>query len=186
MTGRPAVFLDRDGTIIAEKVYLSDPAGVEIVPGALGALHALRSAGFVLVVVTNQAGIAKGLYGIEDYQAVAARLDEVLADAGLVMDATFFCPHHPDFTGPCGCRKPGTDLYRQASERFDIDFGASYFVGDKLTDVGAADVLGGRGILVRTGYGAELEPEAPPSVWVVDDLAAAAAAIVADSRTSAR
>ena len=175
---RPAVFLDRDGTIIEEKVYLSDPEGVEIVPGALEALKALRDAGFALVVVTNQAGIAKGLYEEEDYHAVAARLDAVLADAGIEMDATFYCPHHPDFTGPCMCRKPGTGLHREAAERLGIDLAKSFYVGDKLTDVGPALELGGQGILVRTGYGAELEAEATAGVWVVDDLAAAARTIL--------
>lgn len=175
---RRAVFLDRDGTIIAEKVYLSDPEGVEIVPGALEALMSLRDAGFALVVVTNQAGIAKRLYEEGDYHAVAARLDSILADAGIEMDATYYCPHHPDFTGPCACRKPGTALHREAADRLGIDLAESFYVGDKLTDVGPAQELGGQGILVRTGYGAELEAEATDGVWVVDDLAAAARAII--------
>jgi D-glycero-D-manno-heptose 1,7-bisphosphate phosphatase len=88
MTLRPAVFVDRDGTIIAERAYLADPAGVELVPGALEALVSLRDAGFALVTVTNQSGIARGLYGEADYHAVAARLAEVLAAGGVRVDRT--------------------------------------------------------------------------------------------------
>lgn len=175
---RPAAFIDRDGTLIEEKVYLSDPDGVVFVPGTVDALHVLREAGFVLVLVTNQAGISRGYYTVDDYRAVAARVDEVLADAGTPLDATYFCPHHPDTTGPCECRKPGVGMYRQAARDLGLDFGRSFFIGDKLSDVLPALELGGRGVLVRTGYGAELEGEAPPEVHVVDDLAAAAEWVV--------
>ena len=175
---RPAVFIDRDGTIIAEKVYLSDPDGVELIPGTIDALQELRAAGFLLVVVTNQAGIARGLYAVDDYHAVAARLEEKLAAEGIVMDATYFCPHHPDETGPCDCRKPGTGMYRAAAAELDIDMAASFYIGDKITDVQPGITLKGRGILVRTGYGAELEAEAPEGIWVVDDLREASRVII--------
>jgi D-glycero-D-manno-heptose 1,7-bisphosphate phosphatase len=178
VSGRPAVFLDRDGTIIEEEIYLSDPDGVQLVPGAVEAMRALRDAGYALVVVTNQSGIARGLYTIDEYHAVAARLNDILAGADLVVDRTEFCPHHPDITGPCPCRKPATGMYVRASDALDLDFARSYFVGDKITDVQPALELGGRGVLVRTGYGAELEDEAPPEVWVVDDLPAAATRIL--------
>ena len=98
---RPAVFLDRDGTLIEEVKYLADPEGVALIPGTVEALTLLRHAGFVLVVVTNQSGIARGLFGEEDYESVAGRLDELLADHGLSFDATHFCPHHPDISGDC-------------------------------------------------------------------------------------
>ena len=182
MTLRPAVFIDRDGTIIVEKVYLSDPEGVELTPGAVDALRALSDAGFALVVVTNQAGIARGLYTVEDYHAVAARLAEVLAEGAVSIDGTYYCPHHPEWSGPCPCRKPGTGMYLEAAEDLGIDLTASFYVGDKLTDVQPRLTLGGQGVLVRSGYGAELESEAPDGVWVVDDLAAAAEAIV-EART---
>jgi D-glycero-D-manno-heptose 1,7-bisphosphate phosphatase len=172
------VFLDRDGTIIAEKVYLADPDGVVLLPGAVEALASLQEAGFALVVVTNQAGIARGLYRLEDYHAVAARLNDQLAAEGVLLDGTWFCPHHPEHTGPCECRKPGTGMHLQATERLGLDPGASFFVGDKLSDVEPGLALGGQGILVRTGYGAELAAQAPEGIWVVDDLAAAARAIV--------
>ncbi|HSW31444.1 MAG TPA: HAD family hydrolase [Longimicrobiales bacterium] len=176
---RPAVFVDRDGTLIAERDYLADAAGVSLVPGAVEALASLRAAGFALVVVTNQSGIARGLYRLEDYHAVAARLDGVLGLAGVPVDGTWFCPHHPDYTGPCACRKPGVGMYVQAAGELGLDLQASWYVGDKITDVLPALELGGRGILVRSGYGRDLEAAAPGPVSVVDDLPAAARLIVA-------
>ena len=176
---RHAVFVDRDGTLIVERDYLADPTGVRLVPGAVGALASLRAAGFVLVVVTNQSGIARGLYRLEDYHAVAERLDAVLAEAGVSVDGTYFCPHHPDYTGPCRCRKPGVGMYVKAAGDLGLDLPASWYVGDKITDVLPALGLGGRGVLVRSGYGRELEGAAPGSVAVADDLTAAAGLILA-------
>ena len=179
---RPAAFIDRDGTIILEREYLADPDGVEIIPGTFEALAALREEGFALIVVTNQSGIACGYYSIEDYRAVAARLDTLLDEAGVAVDMTCFCPHHPDLGGPCPCRKPGTGMYLDAAKELGLDPACSYYIGDKLTDVMAALELGGRGILVRTGYGQELEASAPKPILVVDDLKAAAELIVEESR----
>ena len=175
---RPAVFLDRDGTLITERRYLADPDGVALVPGAERALGRLRKAGFGLVVVTNQSGIARGLYTLDDYHAVAARLDAILAEAGVPPDGTRFCPHHPDVTGPCACRKPGTGMYLDAAGELGLDLETSWYVGDKITDVLPALELRGRGILVRSGYGAELEGAVPPGVDVVDDFPAAAELIL--------
>lgn len=175
---RPAVFLDRDGTVIQEREYLADPAGVRLVPGAAEAIRRLRAAGYAVVIVTNQSGIARGLYRESDYRAVAARLDTMLARAGARPDGTYHCPHHPDLTGPCPCRKPGTGMHRRAAEELGLDLAASVYVGDKPTDVEPGLALGGRGVLVRTGYGRESEAEVPPEVWVVDDLPAAAALIL--------
>jgi D-glycero-D-manno-heptose 1,7-bisphosphate phosphatase len=180
MTLRPAVFVDRDGTIIAERAYLADPAGVELVPGALEALVSLRDAGFALVTVTNQSGIARGLYGEADYHAVAARLAEVLAAGGVRVDRTEFCMHHPDVTGPCTCRKPGTGMHLRAAADLGLDPARSYFVGDKATDVLPALALGGQGILVRTGYGREEESVIPEGTWVATDLLEAARLILHD------
>lgn len=177
--GRPAVFLDRDGTLIEEREYLADPAGVDLVEGVPEALKALRKAGYVLVVVTNQSGIARGYYGEDDYRAVASRLDAVLREAGAPVDATLYCPHHPDETGPCVCRKPGTGMHRDAIRRFGLDPERSWFVGDKMSDVLPARTLGGRGILVRTGYGREMEPTLPDEFLVADDLPEAAGMILA-------
>jgi len=178
------VFVDRDGTLIVERDYLAAPEGVALVPGAVGALRDLREAGYALVVVTNQSGIARGLYTLDDYHAVAARLERILRDAGVPVDATYYCPHHPDHTGPCACRKPAPGMYLQAAAELGLDPGASWYVGDKITDVLPAAELRGRGILVRSGYGAELEEAAPAGVAVVDDLPAAAAHILASRARS--
>lgn len=175
---RPAVFLDRDGTIIVEKVYLSDPAGVELIPGAVEGLHRFRRAGFLLVVVTNQAGIARGRYTIDDYRAVEDRLSEMLGEHGVSLDATYFCPHHPDWTGPCDCRKPASGMHMRAAEVLEIDLARSVFIGDKVSDVEPGLAFGGQGILVRTGHGRAFEADVPAGVRIVDDLRAASRAIV--------
>lgn len=178
---RPAVFVDRDGTIIVERSYLADPAGVELVPGTRSALADLRDAGFALVTVTNQSGIARGLYAESDYWAVAARLTEVLEAAGVPVDGTQYCPHHPDVTGHCSCRKPGTGMYLRAASELGLDTARSYYVGDKVTDVLPAIELEGQGILVRTGYGRDHEESLPEGMWVADDLRAAADLILTDT-----
>jgi D-glycero-D-manno-heptose 1,7-bisphosphate phosphatase len=177
---RPAVFVDRDGTIIEERSYLAHPAGVTLVPGAADALADLQHAGFAVVIVTNQSGIALGLYTESDYHAVAARLVTVLEEAGVGVDAVEHCAHHPDVTGPCGCRKPATGMHRRAAAALGLDLGRSWCVGDKLTDVLPARELGGRGILVRTGYGRDHEAVVPAGVTVAEDLRAAADLILAD------
>lgn len=176
---RPAVFLDRDGTLIVERDYLADPDGVVLVDGAAGAVAALKRAGFAVVVVTNQSGIARGLYTEADYAAVAGRLDALLEREGAPVDGTYHCPHHPDYTGPCRCRKPGTGMYEEAIRRHGLDPLRSFYVGDRIKDVAPAAVLGGQGILVRTGYGRREEGGAGPEVWVVDDVSAAVDRILA-------
>jgi D-glycero-D-manno-heptose 1,7-bisphosphate phosphatase len=98
--------------------------------------------------VTNQSGIARGLLTLEQYRAIERELDNLLAFEYAGIDAHYFCPHLPDLTGPCECRKPGTLLYRQAAERFGLDLSQSWWVGDRLRDVLPAEVFGGRGILV--------------------------------------
>ena len=178
MTGRPAVFLDRDGTIIREREYLSDPAGVDLLPGVVPALRALREAGFALVVVTNQSGIARGLYSETDYHRVAARLDRLLSDRDVGPDLTLFCPHHPDAGGPCRCRKPGTGMHEEASRELGLDPERSFFVGDKPSDVEAGVRMGGRGVLVLTGYGGAFREDVPPGTWIAQDLAEAARMIL--------
>lgn len=174
MGHRPAVFLDRDGTLMEEKDYLADPEGVALLPGAAEALGLLREAGFALVVVTNQSGIARGLYGMEEYRAVARRLEELLEAHGIRLDATYVCPHHPDATGPCECRKPAPGLFRAAAKDLGLDLSRSFFVGDRSRDVLPARELGGTGILVRTGYGAKEESGLEGAFRVEDDLLAAA------------
>lgn len=165
-----AAFLDRDGTVIVEREFLARPEDVELVPGAGEALRRLAGAGFALVLVSNQSGIARGLYGEEDYRAVQARLTELLRDAGVVLDGDYHCPHHPDFTGPCDCRKPAPGLFLRAARELDLDLARSIYVGDRLRDVLPGLERGGRAFLVRTGYGREEEPAAPRGVVVVDDI----------------
>ncbi len=174
--GRPAAFLDRDGTIIVEKHYLSDPMGVELAPGAAQGLTRLRQCGYALVLVTNQSGIGRGLLTMADFEAVQARLVEVLAAAGIRLDGVYMCPHHPAFTGPCSCRKPGLALFLEAAETLGLALGSSVWVGDRMRDVEPALALGGRGWLVGTRRLA-LRGTLPPGLSVAADLAAAAAAI---------
>jgi D-glycero-D-manno-heptose 1,7-bisphosphate phosphatase len=154
MTGRPALFLDRDGTIILERHYLADPAGVDLVEGAVEGLRAFAAAGFALVVVTNQSGIARGLLTEAEFSAVQRRVEDALAAGGVRLDGVYHCPHHPSLTGPCECRKPGLALYRAAAERLGLDLRTSVYVGDRVSDVLPAMALGGRGYLVESGYGA--------------------------------
>ena len=175
---RRAVFLDRDGTLIEEADYLSDPERVVLLPGAASALSDLRDAGFALVIVTNQSGIARGLYGEGEYRAVAKRLDDLLAGAGAPVDATLYCPHHPDFGPVCECRKPAAGMFRQAARELGLDLADSYYVGDKALDVTPARELGGVGVLVRTGYGADEADRVPAGTAVVEDLSAAARLIL--------
>ena len=149
--GSGAVFLDRDGTIIADRHYLRDPAGVELLPGAAWAIARLNDAGIPAVVVTNQSGIGRGYFSRADYDRVVSRLDELLAAEGARIDASYMCPHAPDMREPCACRKPGVLLYEQAIVDHGLDGAASFFVGDMWRDIAAARSFGGRGILIPTG-----------------------------------
>lgn len=145
---RPAAFLDRDGTIIVDVDYPSRPEDVRLLPGAAAAVRRLNDAGVPTVVVTNQSGIARGLLDEAAYQRVRARLDELLAAEGAHLDASYHCPHHPDFDIACACRKPGTELYERAARALGLDHSRSLFVGDRLRDVLPTRSLGGRGILI--------------------------------------
>jgi D-glycero-D-manno-heptose 1,7-bisphosphate phosphatase len=153
--GRPAVFLDRDGTIIEDVGYLGDPDGVRLLPGAAEAIGRLNRARVPAVVVTNQSGIARGLLDEPAYAATRARLDQLLADHGARVDGHYHCPHHPDVTGPCECRKPGLLLYRRAAQDLGLELAASWWVGDRPRDVEPAAALGGRGILI--GHAAQAD-----------------------------
>jgi D-glycero-D-manno-heptose 1,7-bisphosphate phosphatase len=155
VTGRRAAFLDRDGTLIEDPGFLSHADGVRLLPGAAESVARLNQAGVTAVVVTNQSGIARGLLTVDQYAAIQRRLDELLARNGARLDAHYFCPHHPEISGPCDCRKPGVSLYRRAAADFDLDLSASWWIGDRLRDVEPAGRLGGHGILVLTGAGGE-------------------------------
>jgi histidinol-phosphate phosphatase family protein len=176
---RPAAFLDRDGTIVPDTGFLRDPARVTLIDGSAEALVRLRAAGLAIVVITNQSGIARGLLTTEEYQAVAERIDRLLAEAGASIDATYFCPHHPD-RSPCECRKPGLAHYRDAAARLDLDVRRSLFIGDRITDLEPARALGGRGILVLTGDGRAHRAQAERAGFeVAPDLAGAVALALA-------
>jgi len=178
--GVGAVFLDRDGTIVEEVEFLHDPALVRLIPGAAQAIRRLNDARWPVVMVSNQSGIARGLYTVHGFFAVQRRIDELLRAGGARLDGVFFCPHHPDFTGPCDCRKPGTRLFHEAATQLgDIDLEHSWFVGDRISDVTPALALKGHGVLVRTGLGAGQAPEAERlGIPVVPDLPAAVAMIL--------
>ena len=186
MSGRPAVFFDRDGTLIEDLHYLRDPAGVRLLPGTADAVRRLNAAGYAAVVVTNQSGIARGLLTESEYQATARRLDALLAAEGAMLDGHYHCPHHPSLSGPCDCRKPGVLLYRRAAADLHLDPAASWWVGDRLRDVAAASALGGRGILVRSEAGAEESAGTEPAAWLaVAGVAEAVALILAPPRLGA-
>jgi D-glycero-D-manno-heptose 1,7-bisphosphate phosphatase len=175
-----AVFLDRDGTIVEDPGFLHEPEKVTLLPGAAEAIRRLNEAGYRVVIVTNQSGIARGRYTVADYEAVQRRLDELLAARGARIDAAYFCPHHPLLSGPCECRKPGLKLFREAQAAFDIDFSRSWWVGDRLSDVQPARLLGGEGILVATGEGNLQQGQARAlGVMLVADLASAVEKILA-------
>ena len=177
--GRRAVFLDRDGTIVEDPGFLHQPGKVRLLPGAGEAIHRLNQAGWLVVTVSNQAGIARGVYDATAYGAVQRRLAELLAARDARLDGAYFCPHHPDITGPCECRKPGVLLFREAQAALGLDLARCRWVGDRLSDVEPARRLGGRGFLVATGRGAEYAAQGRAlGVPVVADLAAAAAEIV--------
>jgi D-glycero-D-manno-heptose 1,7-bisphosphate phosphatase len=152
MGDRRAVFLDRDGTLMEEVNYCNDPKRVRVFPGTIGALQRLRHAGWLTVVVTNQSGLARGKISPEQYAAVNA---EFLRQLPGGIDAVYFCADHPD--SPTPRRKPGSGMLEEAARNHGIDLTRSWMIGDKEIDVECGRRAGCRTILVRTGYGAEME-----------------------------
>lgn len=149
--GRPqAALLDRDGTIIVDYHYLRDPADVELLPGAAEAIRRLAAAGIPSIVCTNQSGIARGTISLEAYRAVRLRLEALLAADGAALLDTLSCPHHPDITGPCPCRKPATGLYERAAALYKLDLSRCLYAGDRYRDVAACTVFRGQGIFVES------------------------------------
>lgn len=145
---RRAAFLDRDGTLIEDAHYLADAARVRLVPGAIDAVRALRAAGIVPVIVTNQSGIALGHLDEATYQLIRRRVEQLFAAQDASVLATYHCPHHPDVTGPCRCRKPGTGMYEEAIAAHGLDGSRSLFAGDRRRDVEPALTFGGFGVLI--------------------------------------
>jgi D-glycero-D-manno-heptose 1,7-bisphosphate phosphatase len=172
---RRAVFLDRDGTLNVEKKYLFRVEDWEWIPGAVEAIRLLSELGYELVVVTNQAGVARGYYTATDVEQLHRFVADDLASHGLSIAAFHHCPHHPDFgdVRQCDCRKPGAGMLLAAATNLEIDLSRSWMIGDKLIDIEAGRKAGTRSILVRTGYGRGEEARAGDTIVVEDVLAAA-------------
>lgn len=137
---RKAFFLDRDGTINVDFGYVGDPDDLKLLPGAAEAIKRMNDAGYLVVVISNQSGVARGYFGMKDVERVNARLNEMLGDLGARIDAFYFCPHLPggsvkEFSVECRCRKPQLGLFEKAIEDFDLDVKKSFACGDKARDV---------------------------------------------------
>ena len=185
------VYLDRDGTLIEEKHYLAEPAQVRLLDGAGPAVARLNRAGIATVVLTNQSGVARGFFSEEDVHAVHRYLESLLADENACLDGIFYCPHLKTarleaYRRDCNCRKPAPGMVAKAMESLKIADIPAYVVGDKETDLELAGNIHARAILVRTGYGSEVEARladsniAPELVaddllcaveWILEDLA---------------
>jgi D-glycero-D-manno-heptose 1,7-bisphosphate phosphatase len=180
---RPALLLDRDGTLLEPIEYLGDPGRVRLLPGVGAALRRAAAAGYELVVVTNQSAVARRLFGQAEVDAVHAATAQALAEHGVRIRRFYTCPHHPDHGGPCACRKPEPGMLRQAALELELDLRRSAMVGDTLEDLLAGERAGCRTFLVRTGYGARVAAQQqaafPPGAQVVADLEAAVARLLA-------
>jgi len=190
---KPAVFLDRDGTLIEERGYLDRLELLEIFPWTGDAVRLLNRAGYAVVVITNQAAVARGLIDEPFLEAVHRTIDARLRPARI--DAYYYCPHHPDGTDEryrcaCRCRKPGPAMIEQACREMDLDPARSFMVGDRWLDVACGRAAGTGSILVRTGHGAREERHVPPDVRadaILNNLMEAVGWILrSSSRSSAR
>jgi D-glycero-D-manno-heptose 1,7-bisphosphate phosphatase len=190
---RPAVLLDRDGTMIHDVGYLSRREDLVWFPWTIDAIRLLSRAGFAVVVVTNQGGIGLGRYPEAFVQETHAAMSAALEAAGARVDAWFYCPHHPRATivalrHDCECRKPAPGMARRAAGELDLDLGRSFVVGDKLSDVGLAGGIGARGVLVRTGHGEDQLAWAGrgglQAAHVASDLMAATSWILESARSA--
>ena len=169
MTGRRAAFLDRDGTIIEDVNFISRPDQVRLRPGAAEGIALLNRSGVAVVVVTNQSGIARGMFTDADYEAVHDRVTEVLAEHDAHIDASYYCPHYPSVTGPCDCRKPARKLFDDAIADLGLDGAASIFAGDRTRDVLPARTFGGAAFLIPA-------PSTPPGE-IAESIAAGATVV---------
>lgn len=178
---RRAVFIDRDGTLNEESGYLHRAEDCRFIPGAIEAVALLNAAGFLVVVVTNQSGIARGYYTEADLETLHVYMAAELAAGGARIDGWYFCPHHPEFSAAadCACRKPLPGMLQHAAAELDIDLASSWMVGDKVADIEAGRAAGCTPILVLTGYGAAEAGAVDSMVAVCADLNAAARRIIA-------
>lgn len=176
-SGRRAVFVDRDGTINPDLRYLGDAARLEIYAGVAAAIRRLRDRGFLVVCVTNQSGIERGFYTVDDVERIHRRVNEILGTHGTQVDAFYYCPHAPE--SHCRCRKPGTELFERAQRDLGLAFGGSVMIGDRSLDIEAGAKLGLRTVLVPPpGHHEDVEREIDehhqsPQIWAVSMLAAA-------------
>jgi len=178
-----AVFLDKDGTVIEDLPYNVDPARVRLAPGARRGLSLLHDAGYMLVIATNQSGVARGYFTERDLERLGEHLSSTCASLGAPLAGFYWCPHLPEgvneYAVECDCRKPGPGLIVRAAEELDLDLAASWFVGDAWMDVAAGRAAGCRTVMVgpewdtAAGLALELRPD-----HAVPDLAAAAELIV--------
>ncbi len=157
-----AAFIDRDGTLIEDPGYLSDPSGIVLLPGAAEAIRALNEEGIPAIVITNQSGIGRGYYSELDFRRVQAELDRRLAEHGARLEGVYFCPHDPDITD-CSCRKPGVALFRLAAREHGIRLHRSLFIGDRLRDVVPGMDFGATSILVG-GTGGRYDENVPVGI----------------------
>jgi D-glycero-D-manno-heptose 1,7-bisphosphate phosphatase len=175
MSRRRFVLLDRDGTVIVERHYLSDPEGVELIAGAAAGLRQLAGLGLGLVVVTNQSAIGRGLIDADRLDRIHRRMLDVLAAEGVQLDGIYYCPHRPE--EGCDCRKPRTGLVDRATAQLCFDARRSFVVGDAASDMELGRAIGATRVLVRTGYGAETQAAGAAVDHVVADLREAATLI---------
>ena len=154
----PTVFLDRDGTLIEEVGYLSHLDRIALYPWSIESVKLLNRAGFKVVVVTNQAGVARGLFD-EDFIDEAHRfLDQKFSDGGATIDKFYYCPHHPEasveaYRCECDCRKPKAGMLWKAAQELQLELSHSFVIGDRLSDLRLGPAVGAKSVLVRTGYG---------------------------------
>lgn len=183
---RPAVFLDRDGTLIEEKNYLARPEDVRLLPGVPAAVVKLRRAGFACVVVTNQSGIGRGMFGEKEFLSVHEEMLRQLEQADAAIDGMYYCPLAPRTSDKTAIdhedRKPGPGMLRRAAREMDLDLESSWMVGDSASDILAGRHAGCKGgILLRTGHDIQGSlPHLRDGDLVVDDLLTAAAWIVGE------
>ncbi|HET6421259.1 MAG TPA: D-glycero-beta-D-manno-heptose 1,7-bisphosphate 7-phosphatase [Geobacteraceae bacterium] len=178
-----AVFLDRDGTINVEKGYVHKIEDFEFIPGVPQAVRLLRDAGFLVIVVTNQSGVARGYYPLGAVHTLHRHMDAELAKHGAAVDAYYICPHHPEgeeqgYSMACGCRKPHPGMLMEAAKDFSIDLASSYMIGDHASDVEAAVRAGCRPVFVTTGHGRDESARVPEGVPRFGSLPEAVRAIV--------
>ena len=149
-----AVFLDRDGTIIYEKNYLSNVTDLALLPHAAAAIKSLNSLSVPVIIITNQSGLSRGYFSLQTLTDIHDALGQHLQNHGAHFDDIYYCPHHPD--DGCSCRKPATGMLEQSAKDYNLDLSSSFMIGDQLSDIEAGKRAGCRTILVLTGYGQNL------------------------------